>query len=111
MRISGVPEFQKNILVKNHYRRGKYFLIFYAIGYIDGLASHLFLRQKEPFMSSHAYFASISLALFLLAGKFGKTLSTLKGRDKEDYDLHSWSALGGLFLSMANVVTGYSLLP
>lgn len=112
MRMSeAATEFQKRVFARKHYQRGKYFLILYSIGYFDGLASNIFLRQKALFMSSHAYFASISLGLFLLAGKFGKSLTHQRAPDREDYDLHSWSALGGLFLSLANVVTGYSLLP
>ncbi len=111
MRHSHADQSSRRIEAGKHYRRGIYFLFLYSLGYLDGLTIHYFFNHKTPFLSSHAYFASISLGLLLLAGKFGKNLSSYGEHDKEDYELHSWSAMGGLFLSLANAVTGYSLLP
>jgi hypothetical protein len=94
---------------RRHRRFARIFLALVAVGFVAGLASMAFLREKPVFGSVHAALTSAALVGFAAGGYLGLRLerdlrSPLRG-------LHAIGASLGLLLALAAAVAGFAILP
>lgn len=80
-------------------------------GYLLGLVSMPWLRDKAPFRSAHFFFATVTLLLFLGGGYMGWRLKKGTTRYADVRDLHGFLVYLALFISLGVGVMGFILLP
>lgn len=80
-------------------------------GYVLGLLSMPFFRDRAPFRSAHFFFATIALLLFLGGAYAGWRLKQGTPKHADVRDIHGFLAYLGLFISLAVAVMGFILLP
>ncbi|MBI4639799.1 MAG: DUF4079 family protein [Candidatus Tectomicrobia bacterium] len=98
-------------LLRTHVRLGKIVTIFLSLGYLLGLVSMLYLREKELFRSPHAFFGTIAYGLFLIGAYYGYTMTKQVRRIEDLRDLHAFCVTWALYLALAVVIMGFILLP
>lgn len=94
---------------RRHRRFARIFLVLVAAGFLAGLASMAFLRQKPVFGSVHAVLTSAALVGFAAGGYLGLRLE----RDLRSplRSAHAITASLGLLLALAAAVAGFAILP
>ncbi len=80
-------------------------------GYVLGLLSMPWLRERPPFRSAHFFFATITLLLFLAGGYTGWRLKRGTRRYADVRDIHGFLVYLALFISFGVGVMGFILLP
>jgi hypothetical protein len=80
-------------------------------GYLLGIGSMFWLRQRLPFRSAHFFFSTIALLLFLGGGYTGWRLKYGTKKYADVRDIHSFLVYLGLFLALGAAVMGFILLP
>ena len=98
-------------LLRWHLRITSLFLGMLTTGYVMGLLTMAFVRHKDVYRSAHAYFGTITLALFWLGAWYGARLARGGPLTPRDYSNHAFCVLLGAVLSLAVTVMGYTLLP
>jgi len=91
-----------------HLRRAKLAVVLVALGAAGGPLSMALLRDREPFETAHAWFATLALVLFLVTAWLGRRLE--RGRHRA-LDAHALSAALALLAAGIAAVTGFVLLP
>jgi hypothetical protein len=91
-----------------HLRRAKLAVAAIAIGAVGGPLSMLWLRDRKPFETAHAWIASAALLLFLIATWLGRRLERGRGRN---FDAHALAAALALLAAGLAALTGFVLLP
>lgn len=87
------------------------FLALLTVGYLLGIGSMAFLRDKPVFRTAHAYFGTIVLGLFWLGAYYGNRLLRGAKPTPQDFSNHAFCVILGAILAMAVAVMGYTLLP
>ncbi len=95
----------------DHIKWGILFILFFTAGYGAGILSMILIRGKNPFRTSHAFFSTFCLSLFIIGGILGIKLRRMKDPPEDDLQLHALFTLSGFVLSLLNVIFGYGLLP
>jgi hypothetical protein len=80
-------------------------------GYVLGVLSMLWFRQRAPFGSAHFFFGSIALLLFLGGAYAGWRLKQGTKKYADVRDLHGFMVYLGFFISLGVAVMGFILLP
>ena len=91
-----------------HLHRAKLAVALVALGAAGGPLSMALLRDREPFETAHAWFATLALVLFLATAWFGRRLERGRGRP---LDAHALLAALALLAAGVAAVTGFVLLP
>lgn len=98
-------------LFQRHTQLGFLFLGSLISGYLLGLISMPWLRQRPPFKSAHFFFATIALLLFLGGGYTGWRLKHGTKQYADMRDIHGFLVYLALFISLGVGVMGFILLP
>ena len=98
-------------VLKRHTDIGFIFLGALVGGYILGAISMPAFRDQAPFGSTHFYFATIFLLLFLGGGYTGWRLKHSTSKYADIRDIHGFLVYLGLFVSLGVGVMGFILLP
>ena len=96
---------------QRHTEIGLIFLGALVGGYILGVISMPAFRDQVPFGSTHFYFATIALLIFLGGGYTGWRLKKGTTKYADVRDLHGFLVYLGLFISLGVGVMGFILLP
>ena len=91
-----------------HLHRAKLAVALVTLGAAGGPLSMALLRNREPFETAHAWFATLALVLFLATAWFGRRLERGRGRP---LDAHALLAALALLAAGVAAVTGFVLLP
>ena len=91
-----------------HLRFGKRTLVAIGLGFVLGLLSMSFLRDRALFESFHGILGVIVSGLFAWTGWTGRALA--RG-DREARDIHRIAAAASLGAAMLSAVAGFVLLP
>ena len=82
-----------------------------AGGYLLGLISMPWLRDKAPFQSAHFFFSTITLLLFIGGSYTGWRLKKGTPRYADMRDIHGFLVYLAVFISFGVGVMGFILLP
>ena len=98
-------------LFQRHTQLGSIFLGSLIGGYLLGIVSMSWFRQRPPFQSAHFFFATIVLLLFLGGGYTGWRLKQGTKKYADVRDIHGFLMYLGLFVALGTGVMGFILLP
>jgi Protein of unknown function (DUF4079) len=98
-------------LFQRHTQLGSIFLGSLIGGYLLGIVSMTWFRQRPPFQSAHFFFATIALLLFLGGGYTGWRLKQGTKKYADVRDIHGFLMYLGLFVALGVGVMGFILLP
>ncbi len=98
-------------IIARHMQLGYITVWALAGGYLLGLISMPWLRDRAPFGSAHFFFASLALLLFLGGGYTGWRLKHGTKRFADIRDIHGFLVYLALFVSLGVGVMGFILLP
>jgi hypothetical protein len=98
-------------LFQRHTQLGTIFLASLIGGYLLGILSMAWFRQRAPFQSAHFFFATIALCLFLGGGYTGWRLKQGTKKYADVRDIHGFLVYLGLFVALGAGVMGFILLP
>jgi hypothetical protein len=98
-------------IVGRHTQLGLLFVACLSGGYALGLLSMPLLRDRAPFGSTHFFFATLSLLLFLGGGYTGWRLKRGTPQYADVRDIHGFMVYLGFFISLGVAVMGFILLP
>lgn len=98
-------------LFQRHTQLGSIFLGCLIGGYLLGIISMPWFRQRAPFQSAHFFFATIALLLFLGGGYTGWRLKQGTKKYADVRDIHGFLVYLGLFVALGAGVMGFILLP
>ena len=79
-----------------------------ALGFTAGPLSMLWLRERAPFATAHAFLGTATLALFAATFVLGRRLERHRGRP---HDAHAFFAVLAALLAGATAIAGFVLLP
>ena len=96
---------------QRHTQLGLIFLGCLIGGYLFGMVSMSWFRERLPFQSAHFYFATITLLLFLGGGFTGWRLKQGTKKYADVRDIHGFLVYLALFISLGAGVMGFILLP
>jgi hypothetical protein len=80
-------------------------------GYLLGVLSMAWFRERPPFRSPHFFFGTLALLLFVGGGYAGWRLKRGTERYADMRDIHSFLVYLALFIALAVAVMGFILLP
>lgn len=95
-------------LRRRHLRVAKPAVAAVALGFAGGPLSMLWLRDRAPFETAHAWLGAAALALFAAAAVLGRRIE--RGRSRA-LDAHALLGVLGALLAGAAAVAGFVLLP
>jgi hypothetical protein len=95
-------------LRRRHVRLAKLALAGVTLGFAAGPLSMLWLRERAPFETAHAWLGSATLALFAATFALGRRLERGRGRP---LDAHALAGVLAALLAGATAVAGFVLLP
>ncbi len=98
-------------IITRHMQLGNIAVGTLAGGYLLGLISMPWLRDRPPFGSAHFFFASLALLLFLGGAFTGWRLKRGTKRFADVRDIHGFLVYLALFVSLGVGVMGFILLP
>ncbi len=96
---------------QRHTQLGLIFLGCLIGGYLLGMVSMSWFRERLLFQSAHFYFATITLLLFLGGGFTGWRLKHGTKKYADVRDIHGFLVYLALFISLGVGVMGFILLP
>ena len=91
-----------------HRRLARAWVVLVSVGWVSGVLSMEFLRQKPLFDSYHAIAASTVAALAITAGSLGLLLD--RGRERVR-PVHALLGTLAVLLSLGAAVAGFAILP
>jgi hypothetical protein len=80
-------------------------------GYLLGILSMPWFRERPPFRSPHFFFGTLALLLFVAGGYTGWRLKQGTERYADVRDIHGFLVYLALFIALAVAVMGFILLP
>jgi hypothetical protein len=95
-------------LRRRHLRVAKPAVAAVALGFAGGPLSMLWLRDRAPFETAHAWLGATALALFVAAAVLGRRIEHGQSRA---LDAHALCGVLGALLAGAAAVAGFVLLP
>ena len=107
---SGVLHNQHDIITR-HMQLGYLTVASLSGGYLLGLISMIWLRDRPPFGSAHFFFATMALLLFFGGAYTGWRMKSGTQRFSDVRDIHGFLAYLAVFVSLGVGVMGFILLP
>lgn len=101
----------RRTIYQRHIQLGLIFMGCLTGGYVLGLLSMPLLRDRAPFRSTHFFFATIALLLFLAGSYTGWRLRKGTTKHADVRDIHGFLVHLGFFISLGVAVMGFILLP
>ena len=80
-------------------------------GYLLGILSMPWFRERPPFRSPHFFFGTLALLLFVAGGYTGWRLKQGTERYADVRDIHGFLVYFALFIALAVAIMGFILLP
>ena len=94
-----------------HTQLGLIFVSCLIGGYLLGVLSMPWFRERLPFRSPHFFFGTLALLLFIGGSYTGWRLKKGAERYADVRDIHGFLVYLALFIALAVVVMGFILLP
>jgi hypothetical protein len=91
-----------------HVRLAKLAVTGVSLGFVAGPLSMLWLRERAPFATAHAFLGTATLALFAATYVLGRRLERHRGGQ---HDAHALFAVLAALLAGATAIAGFVLLP
>jgi hypothetical protein len=98
-------------LYNRHTQLGLLFVSCLIGGYLLGILSMPWFRERPPFRSPHFFFGTLALLLFVAGGYTGWRLKQGTERYADVRDIHGFLVYLALFIALAVAVMGFILLP
>ena len=102
---------QREGIYNRHTQLGLCFIICLSGGYLLGMLSMPWFRERPPFRSPHFFFGTLALLLFLGGAYAGWRLKQGTERYADVRDIHGFLVYLALFIALAVAVMGFILLP
>jgi hypothetical protein len=102
---------QREGIYRRHTQLGLIFVSCLIGGYLLGILSMLWFRERPPFRSPHFFFGTLALLLFIVGGYTGWRLKQGTERYADVRDIHGFLVYLALFIALAVAVMGFILLP
>jgi Protein of unknown function (DUF4079)/Eukaryotic cytochrome b561 len=102
---------QREGIYNRHTQLGLCFIICLSGGYLLGMLSMPWFRERPPFRSPHFFFGTLALLLFLGGAYTGWRLKRGTERYADVRDIHGFLVYLALFIALAVAVMGFILLP
>ena len=102
---------QREGIYNRHTQLGLCFIICLSGGYLLGMLSMPWFRERPPFRSPHFFFGTLALLLFLGGACTGWRLKRGTERYADVRDIHGFLVYLALFIALAVAVMGFILLP
>jgi uncharacterized protein DUF4079/cytochrome b561-like protein len=102
---------QRQGIYNRHTQLGLCFVICLSGGYLLGMLSMSWFRERPPFRSPHFFFGTLALLLFLGGAYTGWRLKQGTERYADLRDIHGFLVYLALFIALAVAVMGFILLP
>jgi hypothetical protein len=98
-------------IYNRHTQLGLLFLSGLMGGYLLGILSMPWFRERPPFRSPHFFFGTLALLLFVAGGYTGWRLKQGTERYADVRDIHGFLVYLAVFIALAVAVMGFILLP
>ena len=98
-------------IYQRHTQLGLMFVGCLVGGYLLGILSLPWFRERPPFRSPHFFFGTLALLLFVGGGYAGWRLKQGTERYADVRDIHGFLVYLALFIALAVAVMGFILLP
>jgi Protein of unknown function (DUF4079)/Na+-dependent bicarbonate transporter superfamily len=98
-------------IYNRHTQLGLIFVSCLLGGYVLGILSMPWFRERPPFRSPHFFFGTLALLLFVAGGYTGWRLKQGTERYADVRDIHGFLVYLALFVALAVAVMGFILLP
>jgi len=105
------PLAQWDGLYNRHTQLGLIFVSCLIGGYVLGMLSMPWFRERPPFRSPHFFFGTLALVLFVAGGYTGWRLKQGTERYADVRDIHGFLVYLALFIALAVAIMGFILLP
>ena len=94
-----------------HTQLGLIFVSCLIGGYLLGILSMPWFRERPPFRSPHFFFGTLALLLFVAGSYTGWRLKQGTERYADVRDMHGFLVYLALFIALAVAIMGFILLP
>jgi hypothetical protein len=98
-------------IYNRHTQLGLIFVSCLIGGYLLGILSMPWFRERPPFRSPHFFFGTLALLLFVAGGYAGWRLKQGTERYADVRDMHGFLVYLALFIALAVAIMGFILLP
>ena len=98
-------------IYNRHTQLGLIFVSCLIGGYVLGILSMPWFRERPPFRSPHFFFGTLALLLFVAGGYTGWRLKQGTERYADVRDIHGFLVYLALFIALAVAIMGFILLP
>jgi len=98
-------------IYNRHTQLGLIFVSCLIGGYLLGILSMPWFRERPPFRSPHFFFGTLALLLFVAGGYTGWRLKQGTERYADVRDMHGFLVYLALFIALAVAIMGFILLP
>ena len=98
-------------IYNRHTQLGLFFVSCLLGGYVLGILSMSWFRERPPFRSPHFFFGTLALLLFVAGGYTGWRLKQGTERYTDVRDIHGFLVYFALFIALAVAIMGFILLP
>ena len=98
-------------IYNRHTQLGLIFVSCLSGGYLLGILSMPWFRERPPFRSPHFFFGTLALLLFVAGAYTGWRLKQGTERYADVRDIHGFLVYLALFIALAVAVMGFILLP
>ena len=98
-------------IYKRHTQLGLIFVSCLIGGYLLGILSMPWFRERPPFRSPHFFFGTLALLLFVAGGYTGWRLKQGTERYADMRDIHGFLVYLAMFIALAVAIMGFILLP
>ena len=98
-------------IYNRHTQLGLIFVSCLIGGYLLGILSMPWFRERPPFRSPHFFFGTLALLLFVAGGYTGWRLKQGTEHYADVRDIHGFLVYLALFIALAVAIMGFILLP
>ena len=98
-------------IYNRHTQLGLIFVSCLIGGYLLGILSMPWFRERPPFRSPHFFFGTLALLLFVAGSYTGWRLKQGTERYADMRDIHGFLVYLALFIALAVAIMGFILLP
>ena len=98
-------------IYNRHTQLGLIFVSCLIGGYLLGILSMPWFRERPPFRSPHFFFGTLALLLFVAGSYTGWRLKQGTERYADVRDMHGFLVYLALFIALAVAIMGFILLP
>jgi len=102
---------QREGIYNRHTQLGLCFIVCLSGGYLLGMLSMAWFRERAPFRSPHFFFGTLALLLFIGGAYTGWRMKQGTERYADMRDIHGFLVYLALFIALAVAVMGFILLP